>query len=67
VPVLAKTPIKLTSKKELNMTKSKTPMTPEAAARIQREAAKQNHGQVKKDSFAARAKSAADKHSNTQK
>ncbi|MEZ9687288.1 hypothetical protein AB4453_09435 [Vibrio atlanticus] len=37
------------------MTKSKAPMTPEAAARIQGNAAKQNGGQVPKGDFAGRA------------
>ena len=37
------------------MTKSKTPMTPAAAARIQSSQAKKNGGQVSKGSFAARA------------
>jgi hypothetical protein len=60
VPVLAKTPIKLTSKKELNMTKSKTPMTPEAAARIQSGTAKQDGGKVEKGSFVGRAQRAAE-------
>ena len=41
------------------MTKSKTPMTPEAAARIQGNAAKQNGGQVPKGDFAGRAQRAA--------
>lgn len=42
------------------MSKNKTPMTTEAAARIQANQAKQNGGQVSKDSFAARAQRAAD-------
>lgn len=41
------------------MSKNKTPMTPEAAARIHGNQAKQNSGQVSKDSFAARAQRAA--------
>ncbi len=43
------------------MTKSKTPMTPEAAARIQGHTAKQNGGQVPKGAFAGRAQRAAAK------
>lgn len=43
------------------MSKNKAPMTPEAAARIQSNEAKQNDGQVSKDSFAARAQSTAEK------
>ncbi|WP_175365414.1 hypothetical protein [Aliivibrio logei] len=42
------------------MTKQKAQMTPEAAARIQGHEAKQNSGQVSKDSFAARAQRAAE-------
>ncbi|HHX8263074.1 TPA: hypothetical protein ACVOYJ_004821 [Vibrio diabolicus] len=41
------------------MPRNKAPMTPEAAARIQANQAKQNGGQVSKDSFAARAQRAA--------
>ena len=41
------------------MTKSKTPMTPEAAARIQGHAAKQHGGQGPKGDFAGRAQRAA--------
>ncbi|WP_187984839.1 hypothetical protein [Vibrio metschnikovii] len=41
------------------MSKNKAPMPPEAAARIQANQAKQNGGQVAKDSFAARAQRAA--------
>ncbi len=41
------------------MSKNKTAMTPEAAARIQSNQAKQNDGQVSKGSFAARAQRAA--------
>ncbi|TFH93606.1 MULTISPECIES: hypothetical protein [Vibrio] len=41
------------------MTKSKTPMTPEAAARIQGNAAKKNGGNVPKGDFAGRAQRAA--------
>ena len=41
------------------MPKSKAPMTPEAAARIQGNAAKQNGGQVPKGDFARRAQRAA--------
>ena len=43
------------------MTKSKAKMTPEAAARIQGNAAKQNGGQVPKGDFAGRAQRAAAK------
>ncbi len=39
----------------------KTPMTPEAAARIQSSVAKKNGGQVPKDSVAARVQRAAEK------
>ncbi|MCL1140878.1 hypothetical protein [Shewanella pneumatophori] len=42
------------------MTKNKTPMTPEAAARIQSGTAKQNGGKVDKGSFGARAQRAAE-------
>ncbi|GIU15870.1 hypothetical protein TUM4261_33550 [Shewanella sp. c952] len=42
------------------MTKSKTPMTPEAAARIHSGTAKQNGGKVDKGSFGARAQRAAE-------
>lgn len=41
------------------MSNNKTPMTPEAAARIQSGTAKQNGGQVDKGSFSSRAQSAA--------
>lgn len=41
------------------MSKDKAPMTSEAAARIHSNQAKQNRGQVSKDSFAARAQRAA--------
>lgn len=41
------------------MSKTKSPMTPKAAARIQGSAAKANGGKVSKGSFAARAQSAA--------
>jgi hypothetical protein len=47
------------NEKENIMSKNKAPMTPEAAARIQANQAKQNGGQVSKDSFAARAQRAA--------
>ncbi|MBY3790545.1 hypothetical protein HPQ32_19510 [Photobacterium carnosum] len=40
------------------MTKSKTPMTPAAASRIQSSQAKVNGGKVSKGSFAARAQKA---------
>ncbi|SON49925.1 hypothetical protein [Vibrio tapetis] len=42
------------------MTKSKAPMTPEAAARIQGNVAKKNGGQVPKGDFAGRAQRAAE-------
>lgn len=45
------------------MSKSKTPMTNTAAARIQSAQAKGNGGQVVKGSFAARAQRAAEKNS----
>lgn len=45
------------------MTKGKTPMTPNAASRIQGATAKQNGGSVNKGSFAARASSAGAKNS----
>ncbi|MDC5822574.1 hypothetical protein OPW19_22435 [Vibrio europaeus] len=45
------------------MSKSKTPMTNTAAARIQGSQAKGNGGQVAKGSFAARAQRAAEKNS----
>jgi len=41
------------------MSKTKSPMTPKAAARIQSSTAKANGGKVSKGSFAARAQSAA--------
>ncbi|MBY7780623.1 hypothetical protein KW437_02115 [Vibrio fluvialis] len=41
------------------MTKDKTPMTPEAAARIQSHEAKNNGGKVEKGSFVGRAQRAA--------
>lgn len=44
------------------MSKSKTPMTPGAAARIQRTVAKQHGGQVPKGDFAGRAQRAAAEH-----
>ena len=40
--------------------KTKTPMTKEAASRIQSSEAKKNDGKVEKGSFAARAQHAAD-------
>ncbi|WP_298443806.1 hypothetical protein [uncultured Ferrimonas sp.] len=46
------------------MTKSKTPMTSDAAARIQSTVAKQNGGSVPKGSVASRAQSAAAKNSS---
>lgn len=42
------------------MTTSKTPMTPESASKIQSKQAKANNGKVVKNSFAARALSAAE-------
>ncbi len=42
------------------MSKNKAPMTPEAAARIQGNAAKKNGGQVPKGDFAGRAQRAAE-------
>ena len=42
----------------------KNPMTKDAAARIQRNEAKEHGGGVPKGSFAARAQAAADKHEN---
>ncbi|EJB1759747.1 hypothetical protein MUE06_003466 [Vibrio parahaemolyticus] len=42
------------------MSKNKTPMTTEAAARIQSHEAKNNGGKVEKSSFAGRAQRAAD-------
>lgn len=42
------------------MTKSKTPMTPEAAARIQSSEAIKNGGKVEKGTFAPRAKRASE-------
>ncbi|MBU2115942.1 MAG: hypothetical protein KKE94_19435 [Gammaproteobacteria bacterium] len=47
------------------MTQSKTPMTSEAAARIQSTQAKQNGGSVAKGSFTARAQSSAAKNTST--
>ena len=48
----------------ITMSNNKTPMTPKAAARIQSVTAKQNGGQVPKDSFAAKASSSAAKNTN---
>ena len=52
--------------KGFTMAKSKpsTPMTPEAAARIQSNEAKANSGKVESGGFAARAQAAAAKNSN---
>ncbi len=44
------------------MSKSKTPMTPKSAARIQSATAKANGGKVPKNRFATRAQSAAARH-----
>ncbi|MEZ8822869.1 hypothetical protein AB6E04_00825 [Vibrio amylolyticus] len=49
------------------MTKSKAPMTPEAAARIKSSNAKSGDGKTAKGSFPARAESAATKNSNSNK
>lgn len=49
-----------------DMSKNKTPMTSDAAVRIQRSTAKQNGGSVDKGSFAARATTAAAKNSPKQ-
>jgi hypothetical protein len=49
------------------MSNNKTPMTPQAAARIQSATAKQNGGSVPKGSFAAKATSAAAKNSGNGK
>ncbi|WP_082972347.1 hypothetical protein [Shewanella sp. UCD-FRSSP16_17] len=49
------------------MSTNKTPMTPEAAARIQSAAAKRASGNVAKGSFAAKAQSAAAKNSGNGK
>ncbi|MGI2150581.1 hypothetical protein ACRN97_18500 [Shewanella baltica] len=46
---------------------NKTPMTPQAAARIQSSTANQNGGTVAKGSFAAKAQSAAVKNSGNGK
>lgn len=46
------------------MNKPKNPMTSDAAERIQAAEAKKNDGKVDKDTFAARAQSAADKAKN---
>ncbi|MDG5901560.1 hypothetical protein ACE02Y_13110 [Shewanella xiamenensis] len=46
------------------MTKSKAPMTPSAAARIQSSVAKSNGGTVPKGSFGSRAQSSAAKNSS---
>ncbi|PHQ15124.1 hypothetical protein [Marinobacter profundi] len=45
------------------MSKTKTPMTPAAAARIQSATAKANGGKTPKGSFAAKAQSVASKNS----
>ena len=47
------------------MSKSKTPMTPAAASRIQSATAKANGGQTPKSSFAAKAQTAAAKNTAT--
>jgi hypothetical protein len=57
----------LTNKKEINMSKQKTPMTPAAAARIQSATAKQTGGQIPKGSFPAKAQKAAAKNVNGRK
>jgi hypothetical protein len=49
------------------MSTNKTPMTPQAAARIQSATANQNAGNVAKGSFAAKAQSAAAKNSGNGK
>ncbi|MBW8186574.1 hypothetical protein [Shewanella nanhaiensis] len=49
------------------MSKNKSPMTADAARRIQSETAKQNGGRVPKGSFAARAISAAARNENALK
>lgn len=46
------------------MSANKTPMTSDAARRIQSQAAKENGGKIAKGSFAARALSAAAKNEN---
>jgi hypothetical protein len=46
------------------MSTKKTPMTTDAARRIQSQAAKANGGKIAKDSFAAKALSAAAKNLN---
>lgn len=50
-----------------NNMSNKTPMTPQAAARIQSSTATQNGGTVAKGSFAAKAQSAAAKNSGNGK
>ncbi|HEM7578060.1 hypothetical protein OSB94_18920 [Proteus vulgaris] len=47
------------------MSDKKTPMTKEDVSRIQSAEAKNNNGQVTKDSFTARAQSTVDKKNNT--
>lgn len=47
------------------MSKSKTPMTPAAASRIQSATAKANNGQTPKGSFAAKAQTVAAKNTTT--
>ena len=49
------------------MSNNKTPMTSDAAARIQSSTAKQNGGTVAKGSFAAKAQGAAAKNSGSSK
>lgn len=49
------------------MSKTKTPMTTETAARIQSSTAKENGGKVSKGSFASRAQSSAAKNSKSGK
>lgn len=63
---LAGAPAKLTLNWRNNMS-NKTPMTPQAAARIQSSTANQNGGTVTKGSFAAKAQSAAAKNSGNGK
>jgi len=49
------------------MTKSKSPMTPEAAARIQSSTAKKNGCKVEKGSFVGRAQRAAETNKKSSK
>jgi|TARA_R100000049_G_C1900288_1_gene50557 hypothetical protein len=50
--------------KEKTMSKKKSPMTPQAASRIQSSYAKKNNGKVPSDSFVSRSSSAGIRNQN---